>query len=84
MKITIKNVEKIVNNFPTKHKIGFTGGEIIELMIKYNIDLNVFLDKLGVNTVSVIGGESITYHHDIIKGLRCVIENREQTLEEWD
>ncbi len=84
MGLTSKNIEEIVNTYPTKYQMGFTGGEIIDLLVKYEIDMDQFFIKLGVNTVGVINGESVTYHCDILKGLRCVLENREQTQEEWD
>ncbi len=82
--LTIENVEEIVNNFPTKHKMGFVGSEILALLKEYNINNKDFFNKLGPNTVGVIDTEVVTYHCDILKGLRCVLENREQTLEEWD
>ena len=82
--LTIENVEEIVNNFPTKHERGFVGREILALLKEYNINTKQFFEKLGTNTVGVIDTEVVTYHCDILKGLRCVLENREQTLEEWD
>jgi len=83
-KLTSKNVEEFIYDYPTKHNEGFTGSEIKDILLKYNIDSETFYVKLGVNTCMNIGGEFITYHCDVIKGLRCVIEDREQTLEEWD
>lgn len=84
MELTIDNVEEIVNNYPTKHEIGFVGRETLALLKKYEIDTHDFFEKLGTNTVGVIDTEVVTYHCDILKGLRCVLENRDQTLEEWD
>ena len=83
-KLTSENVESFVYDYPTKHVQGFIGKEIIEILEKYEIDNDKFFDALGVNTCMKIDGEIITYHCDILKGLRCVIENREQTFEEWD
>jgi len=82
--LTSENVEEIVLNYKTKHLAGFTRVELLALLEKYSIDVDHFYDKLGVNTVMVIETEVVTYHCDILKGLRCVIENREQTYEEWD
>lgn len=84
MELTIENVKEIVDNYPTKHKMGFVGREILSLLKDYGIDNKEFFKKLGVNTVGVIDTEVVTYHCDILKGLRCVLEDREQTLEEWD
>jgi hypothetical protein len=83
-KLTSENVEEFVYDYPTKHVQGFLGKEIMEILEKYEIDNEKFFDALGVNTVMNIGGQFITYHCDVLKGLRCVIENREQTFEEWD
>jgi len=82
--LTSKNVEEFVYDYPTKHVQGFMGSEIMTILEGCEIDKDKFFDALGVNTCMVIGGETITYHCDILKGLRCVIENREQTFEEWD
>jgi hypothetical protein len=83
-KLNSENVESFVYDYPTKHVQGFLGKEIMEILEKYEIDNEKFFDALGVNTVMSIGGQFITYHCDVLKGLRCVIENREQTFEEWD
>ena len=83
-KLTSENVEDFVYEYPTKNKEGFVGTEIKSILEKFNIDENIFYNALGVNTCMNIGGEFVTYHCDILKGLRCVIENREQTFEEWD
>lgn len=83
-KLTLKNLSKVVDNYPTKHKLGFTGQEIKELLEKHKIDGEKFYTALGVNTVGVIDGQSVTYHCDIEKGLRCVLENRQQNIMEWD
>lgn len=83
-KLTIKNVDKFINEYPTKYEYGFIDSEINDILEKYNIDKDKFYTGLGVNTCMLINGETITYHCDILKGLYCVIENREQTFEEWD
>lgn len=83
-KLTSENVETFVYDYPTKHVQGFLGSEIMTILEKYEIDNDKFFDALGVNTCMMIGGQFITYHCDILKGLLCVIEDREQTFEEWD
>ena len=83
-KLTSENVESFVYDYPTKHVQGFLGSEIMTILENYGIDNEKFFTALGVNTCMIIGGQSITYHCDILKGLRCVLENREQTFEEWD
>lgn len=83
-KLTIDNVEKIVYENKTKHQMGYTRFELQELLKSHDIDMDKFYEKMGPNTVGVIETEVIIYHHDILKGLRCVLEDREQTTEEWD
>ena len=83
-KLTSENVESFIYDYPTKHVQGFLSKEIMEILEKYEIDNEKFFTALGVNTVMSIGGQFITYHCDILKGFLCVIENREQTFEEWD
>ena len=82
--LTSKNVEDLIYQYPTKNEHGCVASEIKDILTKYNIDEDKFYIGLGINTCMVINGETITYHCDIIKGLLCVIENREQTFEEWD
>ena len=83
-KLTVKNLSKIVDSYPTKHKMGFIGEETKALLVKYKIDSEKFYIALGVNTCAIIDGEVITYHCDIEKGLRCVLEDRQQNIMEWD
>lgn len=83
-KLTSENVEEFIYEYSTKHKQGFTVYEINTILEEYGIDKNNFYTALGVNTCMIIDNEFITYHCDVLKGLRCVIENREQTFEEWD
>jgi hypothetical protein len=83
-KITSKNITNVVNNFPVKYEYGFTASEINTLLTEYDLDENLFYQKLGVNTCMVIEGQTITYHCDIEKALFCLVENRDEDLWEWD
>lgn len=83
----IKNyleAEKLVNNYPTKYKEGFTRNEIYQFVKDNNLDLEDFLTKLGVNTGMLIGREAVTYSCDILTAFICTLENREQNLFEFD
>ena len=84
VKLTTKNLPSIIDNYLCKYDLGFTGQEIKELLEKYNIDSEKFYVALGVNTCAIIDGKTITYHCDIEKGLRCVLEDRQQNINEWD
>ena len=79
-----KNIKEIIDNYPTRYKEGFMGAEINSFLEEYNLDKEKFYEKLGINTVMVIGGETITYHCDIATALFCLIENRDKHLWEWD
>jgi formate dehydrogenase assembly factor FdhD len=79
-----KKIKDVVYNYKTKHEHGFTKTEIDNLLEELNINENRFNKALGVNTCMLIDGEVITYHTDVLKGVVCAIENREQNSLEWD
>jgi len=79
-----KDLENLVYNYRTKYQEGFTEEEVLSFIEEQNLDKNVFFDKLGINTGMLIDGDCITYHCDILKGLICTLENREQDIYEWD
>ncbi len=78
------SIKDIVYNREIKYKEGYTLYEAKLLCIDLQIDFKTFCEKLGVNTGMIIDGESIIYHCDVLKGVNCTLENRNQTLEEWD
>ena len=79
------SLEGLINNFPTKHKEGFTTPEIDDLLKSFPyIEISKFDDALVGNTIMVKDGDHINYHCDIITALKCGIENRVINLSEWD
>ena len=76
--------QEMIDNFRRYQKEGFTEKELIQLCDKNKIDYDKFADKLGVNTGMVIGGDFITYEWDVELALRCVLEDRDKTVFEWD
>lgn len=76
--------ELVYDKFETKHKAGFTPQEEINIVSDLDLNINDYYHKLGVNTCMMINGEFITYHCDVIKGITCVLENRNQNLLEFD
>jgi hypothetical protein len=84
MKIEYNELEDFVYNYPTKHKQGFTGKEVLQFIEELKLDKDTFFDKLGVNTCMLVDGDVITYHRDILKGLLCVLENRDMYWYEFD
>jgi hypothetical protein len=83
-KLTSENLSEFINTYPTKHKYGFLATETNDILEKFGIDKDNFYTALGVNTCMIIEGQTLNYHDDIELALRCVIENREKTLDEWD
>ena len=83
-KLTPENLHEFIYNYPTKHQYGFMGSETNEILEKYEIDKDKFYDALGVNTCMIIDGEILNYHCDIELALRCVLEDRDKNLSEWD
>ncbi len=75
--LTIYAISEVVDNYPTKYKEGFTSNEIQELLIEYNINLDLFFENMGINTCMIIDGEFITYHSDIKKTLNRIIDKRD-------
>lgn len=82
--LTSENLSEFINSYPTKYEHGFLASETNEILEKFKIDKDKFYDTLGINTCMVIEGQTLNYHCDIELALRCVIENRDKTLEEWD
>lgn len=79
-----EKLQKKVFDYNTKYKEGFIKSEIEQLLEELNINERRFYKGLGVNTCMLIDGDVITYHTDILKGVVCAIENREQNSLEWD
>lgn len=81
-----KKLEDTVYNYKTKSEHGFRPEEETEILKLYpEIDPSDYYYKLGVNTcIMDDDGAFITYHCDVLNGLLCSLEDREQTLEEWD
>lgn len=83
-KLTVKNLNLVIDEFPRKHKQGFTSNEINCLLKKFGIDKKKFNTELGINTVMMIDGETVTFDNDIEKSLRCLLEGRTKNVFGWD
>jgi hypothetical protein len=83
-KLTSDKLTEFIDSYPTKYEHGFLDSETKEILEKYEIDKDKFYTALGINTCMVIEGQTLNFHCDIELALRCVIENRDKTLEEWD
>jgi len=80
------NIREKVYTYKTKSKYGFIQSEIDDLLKNYPcIDMDKFNSALMGNTCMMSDDkELIMYHCDIEKALRCGIEKRNLTQEEWD
>ena len=79
----MRTIESKVYNFKTKNKEGFVQSEIDTLLKDYpNINMDKFNNALRGITCMLINGETVIYHSDIDKALRCGIENR--NLHSWE
>ena len=83
-KLTVDNIEKVVNGYKTKYKKGFTDDEIKLFAKEHSLNLKKIGIALGTHTAIVINTKVITYKHDIVKAVRCVLENRSEKQEEFD
>ena len=81
----MENIREKVYNFKTKNKEGFVKGEIDMLLKDYpDINMNKFNSALRGITCMMVDNETVIYHCDIEKALRCGIENRNLRTWEWD
>lgn len=81
----MEDIREKVYNFKTKNKEGFIQSEIDALLKDYpNINMDKFNSALMGITCMRINDETVIYHCDIDKALRCGIENRNLRIEEWD
>jgi len=74
-----------VYGFKTSHQLGFTPVELEILLLDFP---NIHRDKVDAvffgGTVGVVDGIIRYYKHDVLQALTCGIENRDQTIDEWD
>ena len=83
--MTDKEIEELVYNYKTKHKEGFTGKEVKDILAMFpDINLDKFYDVLHGITCIMSKDGLITFHCDVVTALRCGIENRNIEFSEWD
>jgi hypothetical protein len=74
--MTIEEIEKAVNSFPTAYKQGFIYKEKIDFCELYNINIKKFHAALGITTCLVLNNQSITYKRDIVNALISVFSRK--------
>ena len=85
-KYDVQMLETLVNKYPTKHEHGFIDPEIKELLDLFeNLNMDKWDNAMRGNTCMMDAKDGfIIYHCDILTGLRCALENRDQYLHKWD
>ena len=81
------DLQKLVYEWPTKHKMGFITPEIDTLLAKFEgkIHKDKWDDAMMGHTCGVDEEDGlIIYHCDILMALKCALGNRYMTLGEWD
>jgi hypothetical protein len=77
--------DKVVHDFRTKYKEGFTWNEILELIKVFpTIDETKFSEAIGVVTCLVVDDNSIFYRHDVSNALRNCMGNITLSIFEFD
>jgi len=69
----------------SKHKLGYTEREVLDIIRSLGINHKTFWKKFGINTCAVSKtGETLMYGRDIEVAIRCCVEGRDKTVWEWD
>lgn len=85
--MTPKELETLVYNWPTNNIHGFNPKEIEQILNqvgKENMNMEKYYNAMMGNTCMMDEHGIIQYHCDILAGLRCGLENRDLTMDEWD
>jgi hypothetical protein len=69
----MNKLEQVVYGYRTKHERGFTTKEMNKLCRELKVNEDSFHEALGVNTVMMIEGETITYHVDVLNALTKIL-----------
>jgi len=78
-------IREQVNGYKTKHKQGFIREEYMKLLENYpSINMERFWDALNGITAMRIDGETVVFPNDIELAIRCGMEDRSPTIQEWD
>jgi hypothetical protein len=84
-KIHRDRITSIVKSFKTKYDEGFTWNEIQSISEKFtSLNRDKFESALFGITCRMINEETVIYSWDVVKALRCGLENRNLRGYEWD
>lgn len=83
-----KELKDLVYTYKTKHEYGFNSFEQADLLSKFEGKINMDKYEDALCGITCMMDEElqqfIIYPCDIFSALLCGLENRDQTLEEWD
>jgi hypothetical protein len=83
----MKNLEELINSYPTNSEYGFTEDEIkefIALNVKQEFSLKHYYGAMQGNTCILVNDKIVNYHCDVLSAIRCGIDKRGLTNGEWD
>jgi len=85
MKSTQQQIDEVISCFPPKYKEGFTSADIGILVSMFpEMNKDCFNNALTGITAKLVCGEIVIYEHDVRTALRCGIEGRDMSMEEFD
>jgi hypothetical protein len=75
-----------IYNYEAESEYGLTQKEIVVVLKDYpECNMEKYNDAMFGNTCMVNDDkEIINYHCDVYSAILCGVENRDQTLQEWD
>ena len=83
--MTAKEIQKLVDKYPSKYENGLTDAEIKDITSKIpNINMDKVYNALRGNTCIMIDNNMINYYHDVTLAITCGVQNRNINIEEWD
>ena len=79
------DLQKLVYDYPTKHRAGFLPEELKDIVSKFpKINMEKYNNAMFGNTCAMIEGKLVIYPCDVLAALRCGTENRDLKSDEWD
>jgi len=87
--MTKKEIYDMVYEYDTQYEEGFMPDEIMCMIDKVKLSGHNWVDEkynsaMMGNTCTMHDGKFCMYHCDVYVAIICAIENRDQTIEEWD
>ena len=79
------DIHFLIYSYKTKYVYGFINGEVEKILKMFpGINMDKFYEAMRGDTRMMIDEQTIIYHCDLEKALRCGTENRNITFTEFD